>query len=65
MISETLHSADEISRSRTSSHAWCVDKCYQDKVVESIRDRIMDITGISYANYENLQLLKYEVGQVR
>lgn len=55
--------ADEITQVRTSSHSWCTDDCYNDKVVASIRQRIVDVTGIPFANFECLQLLKYDEGQ--
>ena len=60
---ERSQAGDVISDSRTSSHTWCVDGCYDDPTVASLRQRIVDVTGISEENYECLQLLKYEVGE--
>lgn len=53
-----------VSYSRTSTNAWCntVD-CLADPVVESVRDRMENLTGIPTGNSEALQLLRYEPGQ--
>lgn len=55
--------SDIVSPSRTSAHSWCTDECYQDEIVVRIRERVEAITGIPSANYECMQLLKYQVGQ--
>lgn len=51
-----------ISRSHlTCKHLFqCNDRCYNDPLVKSLRDRIAYVTGIPPENYESLQLLKYE-----
>lgn len=53
------------SDTRTSENAWCSDKnnCRTDLIVRSIHDRIARVTGIPAVNSEDLQLLKYEMGQ--
>ena len=51
------------SKSRTSSNAWCQDECYEHPVAKAVMDRIELVTGIPETNSENLQLLKYNVGQ--
>jgi prolyl 4-hydroxylase len=52
------------SSGRTSTNAWCTgDKCYKNATVQSILQRIENLTGIPDANSEYLQLLRYEVGQ--
>lgn len=51
------------SKSRTSTNAWCVDKCYEDPLAKSVYNRISKVTGTPEVNQENLQLLHYDVGQ--
>jgi len=53
------------STGRTSENSWCDSKsgCRQDPVVDRILKRLANVTGIPDENYEDLQLLKYEVGQ--
>uniref|UniRef100_A0A7R9W675 ShKT domain-containing protein n=2 Tax=Pseudictyota dubia TaxID=2749911 RepID=A0A7R9W675_9STRA len=55
---------DYKSSQRTSENSWCQDTCYKDPVAQSIMQRIADVTGIPEENSENLQLLRYEEGQV-
>lgn len=53
------------SLTRTSENAWCSDRndCRKDDVVRKIQDRMAKVTGIPAANSEDLQILKYDVGQ--
>jgi len=53
------------SLTRTSENAWCSERnnCRKDEVVRRIQDRMAKVTGIPAANSEDLQLLKYDVGQ--
>mmetsp|Transcript_9530 Transcript_9530/g.18323 ORF Transcript_9530/g.18323 Transcript_9530/m.18323 type:complete len:552 (-) Transcript_9530:1754-3409(-) len=53
------------STGRTSENAWCSSHkgCRQKQVPTRIHDRISAVTGIPADNSEDLQLLKYEVGQ--
>lgn len=53
------------SQGRTSENSWCSSKtgCRQDPKVQRVMQRIADVTGIPTENYEDLQLLKYGVGQ--
>lgn len=51
------------SESRTSWNAWCTDDCYKDPTAIEVAARIERLTGIPEPNSENLQLLRYEVGQ--
>ena len=44
---------------------WCQDSCYEDPAAQRIMDRMSNITGVAETNAEHLQLLRYEVGQVR
>jgi prolyl 4-hydroxylase len=53
----------ELNSGRTSTNAWCVDKCYEDPVAKQVMQRIENITAIPELNSENLQLLKYEQSQ--
>lgn len=52
-----------LSPGRTSTNAWCLDACFDDPVSKSVIHKLENITGISDAHAEYLQLLKYEVGQ--
>ena len=51
------------STGRTSRNAWCREHCDNDEYVMAVTHRIENVTGIPYANYENFQVLQYEVGQ--
>lgn len=53
------------SDGRTSSGAFCSypSNCRSDDVAQSVHDRIAKVTGIPVGNSEDLQILKYEVGQ--
>jgi prolyl 4-hydroxylase len=51
------------SEGRTSTNAWCSEACETDPVTQRVVERIQDLIGIPQANYEFLQLLRYEVGQ--
>ena len=48
---------------RTSQQAWCQGSCDDAQLVNTLYDRIHEITTVPPSNYEHLQLLKYEVGQ--
>ena len=52
------------SAARTSETAWCVtEKCAQDDLVQSVTDRIANVSRVPYVNSEYLQVLHYQVGQ--
>jgi prolyl 4-hydroxylase len=51
------------SSGRTSTNAWCLDKCYEDPVTKTVLAKIENLTGIPDSNAEYLQLLKYEETQ--
>lgn len=51
------------SQRRTSKNAWCSKTCRSDKVTQRILERIAQVTGVNSNNYEDFQILKYEVGQ--
>lgn len=51
------------SSARTSYNAWCQDECYEDPMAQNVAARIETLTGVPEKNSENLQLLKYDVGQ--
>jgi prolyl 4-hydroxylase len=51
------------SEGRTSTNAWCSEACETDPVTQRVMERIQDLIGIPQANYEFLQLLRYEEGQ--
>jgi prolyl 4-hydroxylase len=50
--------------SRTSSTAWCESECAEDPAVRRVMNRIATITGIAERNFESIQILKYEKGQL-
>lgn len=52
-----------VSKTRTSSNAWCMHKCEKLAGVKSATKKIEDVTGIPYVNYESFQLLEYVDGQ--
>ena len=53
-----------VNQGRTSSNAWCTNKCYKDKISQRVVNRLTNITGIPEGNSEYLQLLQYEPGQL-
>jgi prolyl 4-hydroxylase len=54
---------DMKSEDRTSTNAWCGDGCSNDTHTQQVLQRLENITGFPDANSEQLQLLRYEVGQ--
>ena len=54
-----------VSLGRTSENAWCNAHtgCRDDPLVTKIYDKISHVTGIPPDNSEDLQILRYEVGQ--
>ena len=52
-----------VNDGRTSMNAWCQNECYNDTTAQAVIQRVTDITNIPETNSENLQLLKYDVGQ--
>ena len=54
---------DGVSPVRTSKTSWCnVPFCEGDPVVQSIKLRVANVTGVPIANSEHVQVLKYEPG---
>ena len=51
------------SSGRTSTNAWCLDKCFEHPTTKTVLSKIENLTGIPDANGEYLQLLKYEETQ--
>lgn len=53
------------SKGRTSENAWCSTKngCREQPVPQRVHERMSTVLGIPPENSEDLQLLKYEVGQ--
>ena len=53
------------SEGRTSENAWCSTRhgCRHEEVPTRIHDRMAKVMGIPPENSEDLQILKYEVGQ--
>lgn len=52
-----------VSKTRTSSNAWCMHKCERLAGVKSATTKIEDVTGIPRVNYESFQLLHYDKNQ--
>ena len=52
-----------VSKTRTSSNAWCMHSCERLPGVRSATKKIEEVTGIPYVNYESFQLLNYEKNQ--
>lgn len=52
-----------ISKTRTSSNAWCNKKCESLPGVRSVTGKIEDVTGIPRVNYESFQILEYQKDQ--
>lgn len=50
-----------LDNSRTSENAWCMGACAELEVVRKIQWRIGNLTGISEAQAEFLQMLRYQV----
>lgn len=63
MIQADGKHGSKISSGRTSTNAWCVDRCYRNATTQALVHRLEEITGIPDANSEYLQLLRYEPGQ--
>eukprot|EP00934_Nitzschia_sp_Nitz4_P008287 Nitzschia sp. Nitz4//scaffold150_size53981//47623//49714//NITZ4_006687-RA/size53981-augustus-gene-0.35-mRNA-1//1//CDS//3329537101//8277//frame0 len=53
------------SAGRTSENAWCSHKsgCRDDPTVVTVQNRISKVIGIPPENSEDLQMLRYELGQ--
>ena len=52
-----------ISNSRTSSNSWCDEECQQMSAAQFLLSSIEEVTGIDRLHFEQLQVLKYEVGE--
>lgn len=52
-----------ISKSRTSSNAWCRASCENHPSVQSAIRKIEEVTNIPYSHSESFQILQYEPGQ--
>jgi prolyl 4-hydroxylase len=61
--SETGEQAQTVSSSRTSTNAWCVGECYEQRGTQHLLAKIERILGVPKENFENFQVLNYKVGQ--
>mmetsp|Transcript_10118 Transcript_10118/g.21129 ORF Transcript_10118/g.21129 Transcript_10118/m.21129 type:complete len:374 (+) Transcript_10118:448-1569(+) len=52
-----------ISKTRTSSNAWCRAECENLSGVKQVTERIEKVTGVPKENYESFQILRYEEGE--
>jgi prolyl 4-hydroxylase len=48
-----------VSTTRTSSNAWCTGECEALPDVNSITQKIEEVTGVPRKNYESFQILEY------
>lgn len=53
----------KLSEIRTSSNSWCEQECENDIHIKQVYKKIENVTFIPRSHYENLQILRYEVGQ--
>ena len=55
---------DGVTPVRTSTTSWCnVVPCLQDAKFQEVRERIVNVTRVPWANAEHLQVLRYQPGQ--
>lgn len=52
-----------LSKSRTSSNAWCRSDCENNEHVRRVTKKIEEILQVPFENSENYQILQYENGQ--
>jgi prolyl 4-hydroxylase len=52
-----------VSKSRTSSNAWCTGKCERLPEVKAVTSRIEAVTHIPKSHYESFQILQYSHNQ--
>eukprot|EP00562_Extubocellulus_spinifer_P022512 CAMPEP_0178629214 /NCGR_PEP_ID=MMETSP0698-20121128/9831_1 /TAXON_ID=265572 /ORGANISM="Extubocellulus spinifer, Strain CCMP396" /LENGTH=480 /DNA_ID=CAMNT_0020268507 /DNA_START=52 /DNA_END=1494 /DNA_ORIENTATION=+ len=54
-----------VTQDRTSENAWCnaSSGCRDDPIATSIYEKISEVVGIPPDNFEDLQILKYEISQ--
>ena len=56
---------DGVTPVRTSSTSWCnVQHCLKDETIQTVRERISNVTRVPWENAEHLQVLRYHPGQV-
>jgi prolyl 4-hydroxylase len=48
-----------VSKTRTSSNAWCIGGCENMPEVKAVSSRIEKITNVPKTNYESFQILEY------
>ena len=53
-----------VDSGRTSRNTFCGGDCYTSEINQAVMNRIEALTGIPKENSEDLQLLKYEIGQL-
>jgi len=52
-----------LSQGRTSTNAWCRERCEADPHVQNVMKKIEEVTRVPSDNYESFQILRYEKGQ--
>jgi len=63
MMNEFGESGRIVSKTRTSENAWCRKNCEDHPASRSIINKIVDVVGIPYENFESFQILRYSIGQ--
>ena len=53
-----------VSEFRTSTNAWCDGACMEHSLTQAVHKRMEKLIDIPIPNYEDLQLLRYEEGQM-
>lgn len=52
-----------VSKTRTSSNAWCIGECESLPHIQAVTERIENVTRIPRTHYENFQILRYDNNQ--
>jgi len=63
MENEFGESGRVVSKTRTSQNAWCRKSCENHPASQAVINRIVEVIGIPYENFESFQILKYDIGQ--
>lgn len=52
-----------LSQSRTSQNSWCRKECEEHPDVQTLTEKIEEVTNVPSSHYESFQVLRYDVGQ--
>jgi hypothetical protein len=45
-----------VNAGRTSNTAWCYGECERDETVQQLYQKIEEVTGVPFGNYEGFQV---------